>query len=121
MKRILVVDDDENLREILSAMLGQRDRTIDTARDGIEALELLTQNQYDVILSDVSMPGLDGPALYEALRATPHTTPRVIFMSGNTGSGKHATFLQRANEPVLEKPFKLEAVRSLVDALLREG
>jgi two-component system, chemotaxis family, chemotaxis protein CheY len=121
MKRILVVDDDDNLREILSAMLSQRGRTVDTARNGIEALELVNQNQYDVILSDLCMPGLDGPALYEALRATPQTTiPRVIFMTGNAGSGKYATFLRGTTEPMLEKPFNLDTVRHVVNVLLGE-
>ena len=60
MKRILVVDDDANLREILSVVLSKKDRAVDTAGDGIEAVALLNQNRYDVILSDLNMPGLDG-------------------------------------------------------------
>ncbi len=71
MKRILVVDDDDNLRELLAIVLSQDGRVVDTARDGIEALELLNQNRYDLIISDLRMPGLNGLALYEALRATP--------------------------------------------------
>jgi CheY-like chemotaxis protein len=122
MKRILVVDDDDNLREILSAILSQRGRAVDTARDGLEAVALLTQNQYDVILSDLHMPGLDGPALYEALRAMRHTTiaPRVIFMTGNVGGRDYAAFLQGTTEPMLEKPFNLDVVRHLVNVLLNE-
>ena len=121
MKRILVVDDDENLREVLPLILGKDDRAIDTARDGIEALELLNRNQYDVILSDLRMPGLDGPALYEALRAIPRTSiPRVIFMTGNTGTADYATFLRGTTEPILEKPFHIDVVRNLVSVLLNE-
>ena len=77
MKRILVVDDDDSLRELLATALSQDDRVVDTARDGLEALELLNQSRYDLILSDLRMPGLDGPALYEALRATPQTPPTI--------------------------------------------
>ena len=121
MKRILVVDDDENLREVLPLILGKDDRAIDTARDGIEALELLNRTQYDVILSDLRMPGLDGPALYEALRAMPRTSiPRVIFMTGNTGTADYATFLGGTTEPILEKPFHIDVVRNLVSVLLNE-
>ncbi len=122
MKRILVVDDDDNLREVLSAVLSQRGRAVDTARDGIEALALLNQNQYDVILSDLRMPGLDGPALYEALRAMRSTTPipRVIFMTGNVGGGEYAAFLRGTTEPLLEKPFSLDVVRHVVSVLLNE-
>jgi CheY-like chemotaxis protein len=121
MKRILVVDDDDNLREALSAILSERGRAVDTARDGIEALALLSQNQYDVVLSDLRMPGLDGPALYDALRAMRHTTiPRVIFMTGIVGGGEYTAFLQGTTEPMLEKPFKLDVVRQVVRVLLNE-
>ena len=61
------MDDDETLREALAAVLSERDRMVDTACDGIEAVALIGQHQYDLILSDLSMPGLDGPALYDAI------------------------------------------------------
>jgi CheY-like chemotaxis protein len=82
MKRILVVDDDGHLRELLTATLEQ-----DVAQDGVEALALLGTNSYDVVLSDLRMPGLDGPALYGALRAMRHTTtvPRGGLHDGQRG------------------------------------
>lgn len=121
MKRILLVDDDDNLREILTAVLSKSGCSVDAARDGIEALALLSQNQYDVILSDLRMPGLDGPALYKALRAMRQTsTPRVIFMTGNAGIGEYATFLRGTIEPILEKPFNIDIVRHMVNVLLNE-
>jgi CheY-like chemotaxis protein len=122
MKRILVVDDDDNLRELLSTVLSQAGRAVDTARNGIEAVELLSQNHYDLILSDLRMPGLDGPALYDALRAMRPTSPipRVIFMTGNAGGGDYADFLRGTTEPMLEKPFSLDVVRRVVSVLLNE-
>lgn len=122
MKRILVVDDDDNLRELLPAVLSQAGRAVDTARNGIEAVELLSQNHYDLILSDLRMPGLDGPALYDALRAIHPTSPipRVIFMTGNVGGGDYAEFLRGTTEPMLEKPFSLDVVRRVVSVLLNE-
>ena len=122
MKRILVVDDDDNLRELLSTVLSQPGRAVDTARNGIEAVELLSQNHYDLILSDLRMPGLDGPALYDALGAMRPTSPipRVIFMTGNVGGGDYADFLRGTTEPMLEKPFSLDVVRRVVSVLLNE-
>ena len=122
MKRILVVDDDDNLRELLSTVLSQPGRAVDTARNGIEAVELLSQNHYDLILSDLRMPGLDGPALYDALHAMRPTSPipRVIFMTGNVGGGDYADFLRGTTEPMLEKPFSLDVVRRVVSVLLNE-
>ncbi len=121
MKRILVVDDDDHLRELLSTVLSQDGRAVDTARDGIEAVALLSQNRYDLILSDLVMPGLDGPALYRALREVSHPTaaPRVIFMTGNAAGGEHAAFLRETTEPMLEKPFSVDVVRHLVNVLLK--
>lgn len=121
MKRILVVDDDDNLREVLSTILSKGDRAIDTAKDGIAALELISQNQYDVVLSDLRMPGLDGPSLYEALRTLRETsTPRVIFMTGNADTAGYASFLRSNTEPILEKPFNIDVVRHMVSVLLGE-
>jgi CheY-like chemotaxis protein len=93
---------------VLAAILSERDRVVDTAREGIEAVALIGQNQYDLILSDLSMPGLDGPALYDALRSIHHvTSPRVIFMTGHAAGGDYAEFLKGTTEPILEKPFKV--------------
>jgi CheY-like chemotaxis protein len=121
MKRILVVDDDDDLRALLSTVLSQDGRAVDTARDGIEAVALLGQHHYDLVLSDLVMPGLDGPALYQALRAVsqPAAAPRVIFMTGNVGGGNHAAFLRETTEPMLEKPFSVDVVRHLVNVLLK--
>lgn len=123
MKRILVVDDDAHLRELLAAALEQDGRTVDVAQDGVEALTLLGTNSYDVVLSDLRMPGLDGPALYGALRTMRHTTtvPRVVFMTGNAGGSDYAAFLRGNTEPVLEKPFSLNVVRQVVNVLLNES
>ena len=121
VKRVLIVDDDQNLREVLSAVLSEGGRVVDTARDGIEAVALIGQNQYHMILSDLSMPGLDGPALYDAIRSIhPAPAPRVIFMTGHAGGGDYADFLKGTTEPMLEKPFNLDVVRNLVNVLLRD-
>ena len=121
VKRLLIVDDDENLREVLSDVLSEPGRVIDTAGDGIEAVAMIGQTQYDLILSDLSMPGLDGPALYDAIHSIdPARAPRVIFMTGHGDGGAYADFLKGTTEPMLEKPFNLDVVRNLVNVLLRD-
>ena len=111
MKRILIVDDDEHLPDVLADLLSQEGRAVDMARDGSEALALLDQHHYDVILSDLRMrhhsPGR-------------HTTtlPRVIFMTGNAGDAEYADFLKGTTEPMLEKPFSLKVVKQVVSVLL---
>jgi CheY-like chemotaxis protein len=122
-RRILVVDDDDQIRDLLATALGGDGHTVDGARDGGEALSLLEVHPYDLVLSDLHMPRVDGPSLYETLRnrhrfpvrfAT--KLPRVIFMTGNPA--KHAEFLRGTTDPILEKPFELRVVRKMVRVLL---
>ena len=106
--RILVVDDEENLRDVLVEVLKRDGHEVQSAGDGIEGLRLTRDRRYDLVITDLRMPGLEGPALYEALRQQyPDEPPRVIFMSANTGIEEYARFLADTGEPALEKPFNL--------------
>lgn len=123
VRRILVVDDDDALREVLTVALTRDGHTVDGACDGTEALALLEQQPYDLVLSDLRMPRTDGPSLYETLRTRHHfpvrfatKLPRVIFMTGN--AAEHAEFLRGTTDPILEKPFPLRVVRQMVSVLL---
>ena len=122
-RRILVVDDDEALREVLTVALTRDGHTVDAACDGTEALALLDRQPYDLVLSDLRMPRTDGPSLYETLRTRHHfpvrfatKLPRVIFMTGN--AAEHVDFLRGTTDPILEKPFPLRVVRQMVSVLL---
>jgi two-component system NtrC family sensor kinase len=123
IRRILVVDDDDDLREVLTTALAREGHCVDGACDGTEALALLERQPYDLVLSDLRMPGTDGPSLYETLRTRHHfpvrfatKLPRVIFMTGN--AAEHADFLRGTTDPILEKPFPLRVVRQMVSVLL---
>ena len=123
IRRILVVDDDDALREVLTVALTRDGHTVDGACDGTEALALLDRQPYDLVLSDLRMPHVDGPSLYEMLRTRHHfpvrfatKLPRVIFMTGN--AAEHADFLRGTTDPILEKPFPLRVVRQMVSVLL---
>jgi len=123
IRRILVVDDDDDLREVLTTALAREGHCVDGACDGAEALALLERQPYDLVLSDLRMPGTDGPSLYETLRTRHHfpvrfatKLPRVIFMTGN--AAEHADFLRGTTDPILEKPFPLRVVRQMVSVLL---
>ena len=123
VRRILVVDDDDDLREVLTTALAREGHCVDGACDGNEALALLERQPYDLVLSDLRMPGTDGPSLYEMLRTRHHfpvrfatKLPRVIFMTGN--AAEHADFLRGTTDPILEKPFPLRVIRQMVSVLL---
>jgi|SRR5580700_9427272 CheY-like chemotaxis protein len=123
VRRILVVDDDDGIREVLTTALARDGHEVVGARDGREALDLLEQQSYDLVLSDLRMPDVDGPKLYETLRTRHHfpvrfatKLPRVIFMTGN--AAEHAEFLRGTTDPILEKPFPLRVIRQMVSVLL---
>ena len=67
-KRMLIVDDERNMRHMLTSMLKKFGYNVDTAADGTDALKMVNQNTYDVVLCDLKMPNMDGMAFLEAAR-----------------------------------------------------
>jgi len=117
--RILVVDDEENLRDVLVEVLKRDGHEVESAADGLEGLRRVQDARYDLVITDLRMPGIEGPALYQALRQRyPDDPPRVIFMSANTGIEEYARFLADTGEPALEKPFNLADMRQVVQQVL---
>lgn len=80
-RRVLVVDDDVEVRRILGASLRQRGLQTDEASNGLEAIELLRENRYVVVLLDLTMPGLDAFAVLNAIDQN-STAPIVLVVSG---------------------------------------
>ncbi|MEX2221510.1 MAG: response regulator [Candidatus Rokuibacteriota bacterium] len=119
--RILVVDDEGNLRDVLVEVLKRDGYEVDSAADGADGLRRAEAQRYDLLITDLRMPGLEGPELYEAVRRRyPDNPPRVIFMSANTGIEEYATFLAGTGEPALEKPFNLADMRQVVMQILTQ-
>ena len=119
--RILVVDDEDNLRDVLVEVLKRDGHEVDSAADGAEALRRLEESRYDLVVTDLRMPGIEGPALYQALRQRHSANPpHVIFMSANTGIEEYAAFLAETGEPALEKPFNLADMRQVVLQVLTQ-
>jgi CheY-like chemotaxis protein len=82
----LVVDDDAAVRAVVADALAPDGHAVDLAQDGVDALYLLKRRTYDVIVSDLRMPMLDGPGLYRALQQRyAAVLPRVIFVTGECG------------------------------------
>jgi CheY-like chemotaxis protein len=120
-RRILVVDDEDNLRDVLVEVLRREGHEVDSAVDGAQGLRLAEAQRYDLVITDLRMPELEGPELYRALRARyPDDPPRVIFMSANTGIEEYAAFLAGTGEPALEKPFNLADMRQVVLQVLAQ-
>jgi two-component system NtrC family sensor kinase len=119
--RILVVDDEDNLRDVLVEVLRRDGHEVDSAVDGAEGLRRAETQRYDLVITDLRMPNLEGPELYRAVRQHyAHDPPRVIFMSANTGIEEYASFLAETGEPALEKPFNLADMRQVVLQVLAQ-
>ncbi|MBI3723114.1 response regulator [bacterium] len=119
-RRVLVVDDETHVREVLAQIVRELGHEPILAKDGVEALELLAVHaDVDAILSDVRMPRMGGRELLEELRARSHPLEsRLIFLSGDLARPETAAFVKGAGRPVLPKPFRLAQVcRALEDLL----
>jgi two-component system NtrC family sensor kinase len=122
-KRVLVVEDQTPVRELVAAVLSADGHAVETARDGADALRLLDgQTAFDLIVSDLKMPGLDGPSLYlELTRRGPDTRPRLLFISGFVESPEYAAFLQGTKVQVLLKPFAVDDLSRAVFTILGQS
>lgn len=104
---ILVVDRDRAVRQSLTDLLSLEGHEVDGAEDAEAALLLLEQRRYDLVVSDVRMPALDGPALIAALHERfPDAPPRVVFLSGQTFDPEYGGFLADLRAPMLMKPLR---------------
>ena len=118
--RILVVDDEEEVAGILAEILATDGHRTDVAANGAIALRRLGgEGSPDVIFSDVRMPELDGPGLYQALKATNHPLcDRFVFITGDVISAETREFLERTKRPALAKPFMAAEVRHVLRRVL---
>lgn len=104
--KVLVVDDEQNLRNIMARLLERNQCSVDLASDGEEAWSKVGENEYSCILLDLRMPGVDGQELFERMQQTrPDLVDKVIFVTGDLANSKSRSFLNDAANHVLEKPI----------------
>lgn len=117
MNRILVVDDKENIRGILAQMLSSMGYEVITASGGIEGLNLFLKSAFDLVLTDLEMPGMDGLTL--ALRIkdkSPHTP--VVLITGSGNGAVMESLKESCVDSVMFKPFTLEDIQKTVQNIL---
>lgn len=126
-KRILIVEDDEQVASVLERLLAQDDHDTLWARDGIEALEALSRARerneaFDLMISDVKMPNMSGMRLYEQVaQQYPELAKHMLLITGDTMSSDTQAFLRRVGLPYLTKPFKMEEMRLTLARILRQS
>jgi CheY-like chemotaxis protein len=117
---ILVIDDEGSFVRALTRLLRRDGYHVDTAWNGWHALAQLQERQYDVILCDLHMPDLDGPAFYALLtQQYPALRQRIIFLTGNSRGVASRTFLEQSGRPWLRKPSPIAAIRRAIQDVLQ--
>jgi CheY-like chemotaxis protein len=115
--RVLVVDDNEEVGAFAETLLGELGHGVIRAKAAAEALELFEQHRFDVVFTDVVMPGMSGLELAEALR-TRHPGVRIVL---TTGYSDEVTTSGTGGLPVVFKPYRLEALAGALDKALGDG
>lgn len=116
--KILIVEDDERLSELIAEDLGEQNYAVETAEDGLLGWELASAFHYDLILLDIMLPQLDGITLCQRLRSQENTTPILMLTARDTTTDK-VVGLDAGADDYLVKPFELQELGARTRALLR--
>lgn len=117
--RVLVIEDEPTVAQMMVDLLELDGYAVDTAANGLVALQKISERVYDVILSDLRMPELDGVGLYRALeRAHPGLLARLIFITGSMEQPEYRSFLAGNPAPVIAKPFNVVDVQDAIQQVV---
>ena len=119
LARILIVDDEPDVAQMNGEILARRGYEVDVTSSPREAIEMLRNRRYDLVVSDLNMPEIDGRGLFETIAAEfPELVPRTGFITGDTMGRSSQVFLEEADRPFLEKPVSPRELCEFVSDLL---
>lgn len=119
-KRILVVEDEPLIAALLTDMLTADGQEVDAVGTGLAALEKIAKQSYDLIVSDLRMPELDGPGLYRELKSRHgDLLSRIVFVTGSALDPGNEQFLEETGVRWLSKPFTISELHNLTQSVLR--
>ena len=119
MASILVAEDDQAVRDFVSRALAYYGHSVTSVADGSAALAALAERNYDLMLTDIVMPGMDGIALAaQATRDNPQMS--VLMMTGFASEGQRAHSQQNPVDRVISKPFSLKEICTAVEEALQK-
>ena len=116
MRRVLVVDDDPLIIEILRTILDLEEYDVTAASDGESALEVVGDNDLDVVVLDVMMPGIDGFEVCRRIKDGPDAPP-VILLTARDNEDDHAAGKEAGCDGYLTKPFSPLALLDMIDGV----
>jgi len=114
---VLVVDDEEPIREMMTTALGTKQRDVLTAASGEDALELLKKHPVDIVLLDLSMPGLNGVETFREIHAIRPSLP-VVIVTGYPDSDLMAKALEIGPFTMISKPVDIAQIQKTVDRIV---
>lgn len=116
MAKLLVVDDEINLRLVIQKELSRQDHLVEVAADGEEAWEMMEAEEFDVVLCDINMPRLDGMGLMRRLREKATNPPEVIVLTGQGTVETAIEAMKLGAYDYLTKPYRIKELSALVNA-----
>jgi two-component system alkaline phosphatase synthesis response regulator PhoP len=114
---ILLVEDEENLHETLKLNLEMEGYSVTSAYDGSEAMKMVEEEYFDLIIMDVMLPEMDGISVTENIRLNNNDVPVLILSAKNTGQDR-ILGLKKGADDYLTKPFNLEELLLRIDKLM---
>ncbi len=121
VKKILVVEDEPAISQICQRVLTREGFEVDIAVNGRVAQDMIEEKQYDLCLTDIRTPKMNGQELYQWLeKKYPQMLSRVIFTTGDVTGGDTKNFLEQTGRPFLPKPFTPGELRAIVREALKQ-
>ena len=117
MKKILVVEDEKDIQNIIKAFLENAEYKVETADDGLEAINLIQKNNYDLIVLDIMLPKLDGFTVCEIIRKNSNVP--IIILTALTDEESQLKGFDKLADDYITKPFSMPIVLKHIEAILR--
>lgn len=118
-RNVLIVEDHADIAEMVGAYLEHREYIVDYASDGITGLHLAVTNQYDAIVLDVMLPGMDGLDICSKIREEARSDVPIIMLTARDTLDDKVTGLDRGADDYLVKPFAIQELEARVRSLIR--
>ena len=117
--RFLVVDDNEDIRDVFCRLVERAGHGATTASDGQEAVEILQRELFDVMLLDLTMPRMNGVDVVRWMRTHPDVAPTMRVVVISAWAGEHRAVLQELGiEDVMQKPLRIQQLTDLIEETL---
>jgi CheY-like chemotaxis protein len=120
MARILMAEDDKAVQSFVSRALAHRGHAVTAVDDGLQALEALEEAEFDILITDIVMPGLDGIALALKVARDRPNLP-ILMMTGYSAERQRAHNMEQLVCRVITKPFSLEQIGKAAEEVLAAG